>query len=213
MVFSRYNILYCSNGSYKLYNSRSNFYANISKELFDTLSKIKVTENFSLESLNIPQDLLKKLLDSKVIVNPYDDDDFYNLKKYLRYNHAFSKLSLGLIIVPTLACNFKCPYCYETKLSHKTMNTSTMEQIIKFVENSGCKTVNLCWHGGEPLLAFENMFSGKKCHDCAFLPLCDGGCVVRRYNQYHGGEEYDSCPLDKEDFFDLLEMKLKMDCL
>ncbi len=432
MVFSRYNILYCSNGSYKLYNSRTNFYANISKELFDTLSMIKVTENFSLESLNIPQDLLKKLLDSKVIVNPYDDDDFYNLKKYLRYNHAFSKLSLGLIIVPTLACNFKCPYCYETKLSHKTMNTSTMEQIIKFVENSGCKTVNLCWHGGEPLLAFEkmhfllnrlynisklkiithsmvtngfllderkcnilknykidniqitidgnrdfhnksrvhkegiptfdriignienvftyipschvtvrvnlreenryqfpvlynelkkrwgnnnysfdlalvndinnscnvaclpnkakvslmkelyekysirdihttispqiggctatcvnsfiigpegeiykcwvdvgkpqkvissifdnklrntilpsyivgsDMFSDKKCHDCAFLPLCDGGCVVRRYNQYHGGEEYDSCPLDKEDFYDLLEMKLKMDCL
>ena len=81
MVFSRYNILYCSNSSYKLYNSRTNFYANISKELFDTLSKIKVTENFSLESLNIPQDLLKKLLDSKVIVNPYDDDDFYNLKK------------------------------------------------------------------------------------------------------------------------------------
>lgn len=157
MVFSRYNILYCSNGSYKLYNSRTNFYANISKELFDTLSMIKVTENFSLESLNIPQDLLKKLLDSKVIVNPYDDDDFYNLKKKLRYNHAFSKSSLGLIIVPTLACNFKCPYCYEAKLSHKTMNTSTMEQIIKFVENSGCKTVNLCWHGGKPLLAFEKM--------------------------------------------------------
>ena len=148
MVFSRYNILYCSNGSYKLYNSRTNFYAKISKELFDTLSMIKVTENLSLESFNIPQDLLKKLLDSKVIVNPYDDDDFYNQKKYLRYNHAFSKSSLGLIIVPTLACNFKCPYCYETKLSHKTMNTSTMEQIIKFVENSGCKTVNLCWHGG-----------------------------------------------------------------
>lgn len=59
----------------------------------------------------------------------------------------------------------------------------------------------------------SDMFSDKKCHDCAFLPLCDGGCVVRRYNQYHGGEEYDSCPLDKEDFYDLLEMKLKMDCL
>ncbi len=53
----------------------------------------------------------------------------------------------------------------------------------------------------------------EELENCAFLPLCDGGCVVRRYNQYHGGEEYDSCPLDKEDFYDLLEMKLKMDCL
>ena len=50
------------------------------------------------------------------------------------------------------------------------------------------------------------MFSDRKCHDCAFLPICDGGCVVRRYNKLHDGADYDPCPLSEEDFYTLLDI-------
>ena len=156
MIISRYSILYYSENSYKLFNTRTNFCAIISKELYNTLSLLKECV-FNLESLNIPHNTLMHLIKGKVIVNPHEDEDYYNLKKYLRYNQAFSRASLGLIIVPTLACNFKCPYCYETNLTSKNMSVSTMDQILRFVKNTGCKTVNLCWHGGEPLLAFEQI--------------------------------------------------------
>lgn len=156
MIISRYSILYYSENSYKLFNTRTNFCAIISKELYNTLSLLKECD-FNLESLNIPHNTLMHLIKGKVIVNPHEDEDYYNLKKYLRYNQAFSRASLGLIIVPTLACNFKCPYCYETNLTSKNMSVSTMDQILRFVKNTGCKTVNLCWHGGEPLLAFEQI--------------------------------------------------------
>lgn len=53
------------------------------------------------------------------------------------------------------------------------------------------------------------MFSDRKCHDCAFLPICDGGCVVRRYNKLHDGADYDPCPLSEEDFYTLLDMYIK----
>lgn len=430
MIISRYSILYYSENSYKLFNTRTNFCAIISKELYNTLSLLKECD-FNLESLNIPHNTLMHLIKGKVIVNPHEDEDYYNLKKYLRYNQAFSRASLGLIIVPTLACNFKCPYCYETNLTSKNMSVSTMDQILRFVKNTGCKTVNLCWHGGEPLLAFEqihyllnklydiqdlkmkthsmvtngflldpdkckilsqynighiqitidgnrdfhnrsrrhklgiptfdiilenienvftyipschvtvrvnlreenkyqfpslyknlrqrwkgqnysvdlafvndvnsscnvaclpnrgkvsllkelskkfgiddiqttiapqvggctatcvnsviigpegeiykcwvdvgkpqkvvdsifenkvrnyilpsyivgaDMFSDRKCHDCAFLPICDGGCVVRRYNKLHDGADYDPCPLSEEDFYTLLDMYIKQKC-
>lgn len=156
MIFSRYNILYYSNGSYKLFNARTNFCAILSRDLYKALSVLKGND-FKLEALNIPHETLQNLIEGKVIVNSHEDDDYYNLKKYLRYERAFSRTSLGLIIVPTLACNFKCPYCYEINSASKSMNLSTMDQILRFVGYTGCKTANLCWHGGEPLLAFDQM--------------------------------------------------------
>ena len=56
------------------------------------------------------------------------------------------------------------------------------------------------------------MFSDRKCHDCAFLPICDGACVVRRYNILHDGADYDPCPLSEEDFYTLLDMYIKQKC-
>lgn len=38
------------------------------------------------------------------------------------------------------------------------------------------------------------------------MPICDGGCIVRRYNQQHFHIPYDPCPIDEKDFLSLLEL-------
>lgn len=39
-----------------------------------------------------------------------------------------------------------------------------------------------------------------------FMPICDGGCIVRRYNQKHYNVPYDPCPINEDDFLSLMEI-------
>ena len=63
----------------------------------------------------------------------------------------------------TLNCNLACTYCFQTHAG-KIINLSTAEQIIeKTVYSSASynnikKTIQLYWHGGEPLLAGIDFF-------------------------------------------------------
>lgn len=59
--------------------------------------------------------------------------------------------------MPTFACNFRCPYCYENSLPHTTIEDKTLSDVIGFIHRSGQKNLSLCWHGGEPLLAFPKI--------------------------------------------------------
>lgn len=38
------------------------------------------------------------------------------------------------------------------------------------------------------------------------MPICDGGCIVRRYNQKHYNVPYDPCPINEDDFLSLMEI-------
>lgn len=68
----------------------------------------------------------------------------------------FDTTRLGLIIAPTLACNFKCEYCFE-EVKKGTMSNEIVDALINFVEDKA-KTINAfscTWYGGEPLLRMD----------------------------------------------------------
>lgn len=70
------------------------------------------------------------------------------------YRHRGDSLdSLNLIIAPTLACNFACPYCYE-KRGATLMGEHVMIDVVGLVEaNAQCgRDVSVMWYGGEPAL-------------------------------------------------------------
>lgn len=158
MIFSLYNKLsFSEKYGFLIFNTRTKFFAKISEELFVKLDSIVPGVDIELSNLNFPKQTLEKLLSAKVFVEKNEDEDFYNLKKYLRYNKAFSAKSLGLVLVPTLSCNFKCPYCYEGGVKGKSMDTNVIEHIIEFVKRKDPEYINLCWHGGEPLVAFDKI--------------------------------------------------------
>jgi uncharacterized protein len=67
-----------------------------------------------------------------------------------------------LVINPTMNCNFKCWYCYESHIKGSKMNGHTLEKIKQFIANKmetqqGLKSFHISWFGGEPMLYFEDV--------------------------------------------------------
>jgi len=51
----------------------------------------------------------------------------------------------------------------------------------------------------------SDMFTDTQCKKCTFFPLCDGGCIVRRYNKKHYNIDYTPCYYDNQNFKSLLD--------
>jgi uncharacterized protein len=73
---------------------------------------------------------------------------------------------LSLVITPTLLCNFKCYYCFESTKTRKnevSLNEDIQNDIVNFISKSiemnHVKEVNIKWYGGEPLIQQKIIFS------------------------------------------------------
>ncbi len=150
MIQSLYTFCFKSDSKYYLYNSRSNYFVEISGELFDAF----MNEDWD----SLPEVVLNHLKDKEVIVDKKDKYDYY-YSQLLKFNTVnFDPLSLSLIIAPTTGCNFDCPYCFEPKLSPKKMTADIINSVIDFVKShKDAKKLHLTWYGGEPLLAFDSI--------------------------------------------------------
>lgn len=78
---------------------------------------------------------------------------------------------LSLTILPTLACNFRCVYCYESHTA-RSMTPEVEAAVLRLVEErlSPGEKLSVTWFGGEPLLRLdiiERLSEGflKICHD------------------------------------------------
>ena len=86
---------------------------------------------------------------------PEDKDEcaFYtgisSLLKICRHKEGTKSFT----ILPTLACNAHCVYCYEEGMKPVTMTSETVAQTIRYIlEHRQDDKVSLHWFGGEPLL-------------------------------------------------------------
>lgn len=88
-----------------------------------------------------------------LIADDFDELIYFKMKRNIQ---KYSVSSLGLTIAPTLACNFKCVYCYETSKPGK-MSVETQNSIFDIVKSqaSALSHLDITWYGGEPLLAVD----------------------------------------------------------
>lgn len=87
-----------------------------------------------------------------------EDYDELAALKYRLHRFRYDTSRLNLTIAPTSNCNFRCIYCYEKdSIKPVTMSEQTQEELIAFVKQyiSTIKSLNVCWYGGEPLLALD----------------------------------------------------------
>lgn len=83
--------------------------------------------------------------------------------------------TLSLTIAPTLACNFRCIYCFQGELPPLVMHAKVQQAILDFVSAriNHLRQVDVCWYGGEPLLAANVIYSLSE----QLLKTCnDHGC-------------------------------------
>ncbi len=110
----------------------------------------------------LPEEIRQEFIKSGVLLNE-NDDSFFERMKFISYRIRFSRSQLFLTIAPTMACNFKCVYCYEgdrakdVGSNNVTMSEKTINQLVEFIRKSGAKKLRVEWYGGEPLCAWEKI--------------------------------------------------------
>ena len=155
MKWSKYNYMFQSEDKYFLYNSLSNSLAELESHEFHMLESKKE----SISDLNYSNsDFFNSLKQMKAIVE--NDEDEINKIKYINSLRRADNRRLILTINPTLACNFKCSYCFEKQHPAIFMSDSIEEKIINFIKrNKQTEALDITWFGGEPLLAFDRIES------------------------------------------------------
>lgn len=155
MKYSCYNsIIPLSEKSNLLYNSYSDSFI-----VFNAKLKDLIINNFEkLKDVN--GQLYQMLIDSKCYVEN-DINEFERLRYYCN-EYIFDDSQFLVIINPTLACNFKCWYCYENHIPNSKMPNEIKDRIYQLFnnivnENKNLKSFALAFFGGEPLLQYKSV--------------------------------------------------------
>ncbi len=131
------------------FNSASTALAEISPDKYRAIQEI-LSSPGQLDS-DEKRDLAGQLAAGKFLI-PDHDDEMAELKVSNRAQR-FGKDTFLLTIAPTLRCNFKCGYCYESQ-QPSTMNEETEKALLAFGERhlKRSQRLMITWFGGEPTL-------------------------------------------------------------
>jgi len=86
--------------------------------------------------------------------------DEMKLIRFRYFRNLFANDFLSLVVLPTLQCNFCCPYCFEFK-KPMAMNDDVQGALIRWVEKTFTNTrrLHVAWFGGEPLMQKKRISS------------------------------------------------------
>jgi len=125
----------------------------------DLYEKLITMQKTGKSSLLEDKDIVDKLTESGILTTKLEDQSFLD-EIILKHNRQFySKDTMDLTILPTITCNLKCPYCYETSKPKGVISKKTCDKIIEFIKKriKHEPRLNLGWSGGEPLLGIDKM--------------------------------------------------------
>ncbi|MEN2774754.1 radical SAM protein [Acetivibrio clariflavus] len=112
--------------------------------------------------LEIPEDICEVMKKRGYLTEKSHDDEKEFFSRVAQAMHNYAKRYMGLTVVPSYDCNFRCRYCFEkgnfskgNKLLEKTMDSDLVDEIFeaaKVSENVGRKVEkSITLFGGEPL--------------------------------------------------------------
>ncbi len=152
---SRYTKLIDSgNGTRLAFNAASAALAEVDHESLPIVKQF--LEGPALPMTPAEQQVFDVMVEGRFLV-PDEIDEFERLKLVNR-QRRYGNTTLFLTIAPTLACNFKCSYCFERNTSVR-MTRDTEDALLSFAEKKLRKSERLLitWFGGEPTLCVESM--------------------------------------------------------
>jgi uncharacterized protein len=154
---SNYNFLFdLDDGTHMAFNAMSGGFAKIDDANHETVKRmIEKPGEFEPKDDN-ERKLWEDVKRARFVL----EDDVSELD-LLRYRSNYAKYAndfLHLTIMPTMDCNFACPYCYENPVKGK-MTKKKQEALILWVKEklTVARLMGVGWFGGEPLMAFDVM--------------------------------------------------------
>ena len=144
---SKYNIVKKLDDKIIVYNSYTKASLFLEKD-----SDVNAFED--IDAFNkLDGDTKKVLIDNGFVIDK-NRDEFAEIK-YMFEKKYYDKTFLNVVLVPSLACNFSCPYCFEKDLKCGKENIKKYFSALKnFAKNNfkDFKCIQISLFGGEPLL-------------------------------------------------------------
>ncbi|WP_128331589.1 radical SAM/SPASM domain-containing protein [Apibacter sp. HY039] len=160
MKLSKYNIFFFHEENYVGYNSLQGEFIMLVPELYELFKAAENECNWrELEQIHV--EFYNHLVEKGFLV-PIDFNELEEVKRISRQTDFENDELFELTVNPTMNCNFKCWYCYETHIKKSRMSEETLITVSKLIDNiltekTKLKEFNLSWFGGEPLLYFNNV--------------------------------------------------------
>lgn len=155
MKYSQFNSIIPYNNKYALYNTFNDSVIILEEELRD-LVEAGIKEDISSLKEYHPT-FYDYLCDNKYIIDDKIDEveQVKEIVNLIDRNESVFRLTVN----PTMNCNFKCWYCYETHIKDSKIEYSVLDAIKKFITNKvldkNLKLFEISFFGGEPLLYFK----------------------------------------------------------
>lgn len=152
---SRYNHFFEVDGRTILaYNSLSTALIELSADEFTTLQAFNTEprdELFDAQGLN---SFCSHLLKAGFLIP--DGQDEIELIREIHSKIKERRRTLGLTIMPTLDCNFRCSYCFSYTRPER-MGAKVQESLLRFAGHKleKAQRLSVTWYGGEPTLCLD----------------------------------------------------------
>lgn len=137
MKFSQYNIVTpASEGKLLLYNTFTGSVAKISQEAYSTDNKELASKGFIVD----------------------DNENELETYKLGYYANVFATKDFNLTVATTMACNLRCPYCFEEGgKSNDVLGHEVEQSVVALIKSRKDKNISITWFGGEPLVNFASI--------------------------------------------------------
>lgn len=159
MIQSKFNVFFPHENHQVGFNSFSNEYILLEPMLHEMYEASAKSRDFT-ELEQVHEEFYAYLCEKGFLVDSTIDE--IEIVKELSYKIDNDETKFELHINPTMNCNFKCWYCYETHIKDSKMDEETIVKTQKFIEKvfetkQELSTFHLSWFGGEPLLYFNKV--------------------------------------------------------
>lgn len=159
MKLSKFNTSIFHDEKYIYHNSFTENFLLLEPLLMDLINAAQLEDN-ALGINEVHPELYDSLVENGFIL-PKEEDEIEKVRELIKEIDDNDEL-FSLMILPTMNCNFKCWYCYESHIKGSKMTESAVNDIILLINNKintmeNLKYFHLSFFGGEPLLYYKDV--------------------------------------------------------
>lgn len=158
---SRYNVAVAGNaGETLLFNTATGAFAALDTLAAAEYEQLADTQNGAAPAPERAGGLQRQLEEAGFFTNSSPQEELAAVRRgFCAQRDDWSELTLAL--APTYACNYRCPYCYETDVRciPGKMDTRVMDGVMRFIQarhqQHAFTALSVQWYGGDPSLALD----------------------------------------------------------